>query len=293
MPKDINKKKEQLSDEELNRVLARWAKGEVPLPEDFHPKVMAELERQRALQQEEKGAPFFLKKKTWLSVAAAAVFAVLCIPVVQTQFGEAPTDTTDRRPVQQVATNDKADSDILLDDIGDNRLTDEFPNEEETEVYDDLVVVPEDQHHTEIGGSENGGSTILPEDVVIPDIHEPQKPVLPPEPEVKPEPEKPASRPSLSMPAFPLSSAFQSGSEGLTANENNNEAMLQTYQSAIRKVDQDLGELYGHLAVCEKKLAASPEDVALKAEHKRLTDRIQSLEKERKQINGMISALRQ
>ena len=298
MPKDIKQKKNRLSDEELNRVLTEWAEGEVPVPDEFHPQLMAKLHAQASEQEKEKVLPFFVRNKKWMSVAAAAVFAVICIPVVQTQMAVDPTDPEMQRPSTQHTGTVVGET---FEESEDENLLQNETDRVEKENADKLVVIPQNSQHTVIGGVDDlvqngenrypdGGNLVPKPDATVPegDVIIPDQPVIPD----RPEDEIIIPKPGMSMPAFPLSSAFESGSNGLYSNENNNDAMIQTYQDAIREVDQKLVGLYRDLAICDKKIAASPGDVSLKATRTKITNKIASLEKEREQINGMISELR-
>ena len=85
----------ELTDEELDSMLAKWADTEIDVPEGFHESVMmrlrAEEDRkptQAAQVPQQKGkmvslAERFANKKVWISTIAAAALVVCCLPVLQ------------------------------------------------------------------------------------------------------------------------------------------------------------------------------------------------------------------
>ena len=85
----------ELTDEELDSMLAKWADTEIDVPEGFHESVMmrlrAEEDRkptQAAQVPQQKGkmvslAERFANKKAWLSTIAAAALVLCCLPVLQ------------------------------------------------------------------------------------------------------------------------------------------------------------------------------------------------------------------
>ena len=84
----------ELTEEELDSMLAQWADTELDVPEGFHESVMMRLRAEeskqtqtvQALQQKGKIvslAERFANKKVWISTIAAAALVVCCLPVVQ------------------------------------------------------------------------------------------------------------------------------------------------------------------------------------------------------------------
>jgi hypothetical protein len=85
----------ELTDEELDSMLAQWADAELELPEGFHESVMMRLCAEQDCQQiqsaqapQQKGkivslAERFANKKAWVSTIAAAALVLCCLPVLQ------------------------------------------------------------------------------------------------------------------------------------------------------------------------------------------------------------------
>ena len=84
----------ELTEEELDSMLAQWADTELDVPEGFHESVMMRLRAEeskqtqtvQALQQKGKIvslAERFADKKVWISTIAAAALVVCCLPVLQ------------------------------------------------------------------------------------------------------------------------------------------------------------------------------------------------------------------
>ncbi|MBR0448321.1 MAG: hypothetical protein IIX24_01965 [Peptococcaceae bacterium] len=84
----------ELTEEELDSMLAQWADTELDVPEGFHESVMMRLRAEeskqtqtvQALQQKGKIvslAERFANKKVWISTIVAAALVVCCLPVLQ------------------------------------------------------------------------------------------------------------------------------------------------------------------------------------------------------------------
>ena len=84
----------ELTEEELDSMLAQWADTELDVPEGFHESVMMRLRAEeskqtqtvQALQQKGKIvslAERFANKKVWISTIAAAALVVCSLPVLQ------------------------------------------------------------------------------------------------------------------------------------------------------------------------------------------------------------------
>ena len=78
-----------ISDAELDLLLAEWADAEVELPENFHENVMTRLRAEQNRQTPQKNGPivslseWFANKKTWVPAVAAAALVLCCLPVLQ------------------------------------------------------------------------------------------------------------------------------------------------------------------------------------------------------------------
>ncbi len=88
------KKIGNVSDAELDALLAEWAEGEMEPPIGFHAQTMKRLraearpQAQKAAKKQNNVVSLFAKHKRWTSVAAAAVLMLVCIPVVQGQLSD-------------------------------------------------------------------------------------------------------------------------------------------------------------------------------------------------------------
>ena len=78
-----------ISDAELDLLLAEWADAEVELPENFHENVMTRLRAEQNRQTPQKNgrivslSEWFANKKTWVPAVAAAALVLCCLPILQ------------------------------------------------------------------------------------------------------------------------------------------------------------------------------------------------------------------
>ena len=84
----------ELTEEELDSMLAQWADTELDVPEGFHESVMMRLRAEESKQTQTVQAPQqkgkivslaerFANKKAWLSTIAAAALVLCCLSVLQ------------------------------------------------------------------------------------------------------------------------------------------------------------------------------------------------------------------
>lgn len=81
-----NEKKSLDIEEKLDDMLVRWANEEIELPEGFHDDFMKKLRAEQIKEQPKKKQPvicYMMRYKRWLSVAAAAVILLGCMPILQ------------------------------------------------------------------------------------------------------------------------------------------------------------------------------------------------------------------
>ncbi len=91
-----------VSDAELDALLAEWAESEIEPPAGFHEETMKRLRAEAQPKAEPKTekkknniVTLFAKNKRWTSIAAAAVLMLFCVPVVNGQLGG---DATNKVP---------------------------------------------------------------------------------------------------------------------------------------------------------------------------------------------------
>ena len=84
LDKDKNR---NVSDAELDALLAAWAEAEVEPPAGFHEQTMKRLHAEAQPKKKNNVITLFAGKKRWTSIAAAAVLMLFCVPVVQWQLG--------------------------------------------------------------------------------------------------------------------------------------------------------------------------------------------------------------
>ncbi len=100
-----------VSDAELNALLAEWAEAEIEPPAGFHEQTMNRLRAEVQPVKKNNVISLFAKNRRWTSIAAAAVLVLFCVPVVQGQLGQNPTDKVMDTQQMQVAQNsDTADT---------------------------------------------------------------------------------------------------------------------------------------------------------------------------------------
>lgn len=87
-----NHKNGNVSDADLDALLAEWAEAEIEPPAGFHEQTMKRLRAQARPVKKNNVISLFAKNRRWTSIAAAAVLMLFCVPVVQGQLGQNPTD---------------------------------------------------------------------------------------------------------------------------------------------------------------------------------------------------------
>lgn len=87
MEEDENIIDKEITDIELEQMLACWVTEDINVPDDLHFNVMQQLrtEQQTSFQQHGKVSFLhcFVHKKTWVSVIAAATLMICCLPILQ------------------------------------------------------------------------------------------------------------------------------------------------------------------------------------------------------------------
>ena len=81
-----------VSDADLDALLAEWAEAEIEPPAGFHEQTMKRLRAEAQPVKKNNVISLFAKNRRWTSIAAAAVLMLFCVPVVQGQLGQNPTD---------------------------------------------------------------------------------------------------------------------------------------------------------------------------------------------------------
>ena len=76
-----------VSDADLDALLAEWAEAEIEPPAGFHEQAMKRLRAEAQPMKKNNVISLFAKNRRWTSIAAAAVLMLFCVPVVQGQLG--------------------------------------------------------------------------------------------------------------------------------------------------------------------------------------------------------------
>lgn len=80
-----------VSDAQLDALLAEWAEAEIEPPAGFHEQTMKRLREEVQPKKKNNVITLFAGNKRWTSIAAAAVLMLFCVPVVQGQLGDDAT----------------------------------------------------------------------------------------------------------------------------------------------------------------------------------------------------------
>ena len=103
-----------VSDAQLDALLAEWAEVEIEPPAGFHEQTMKRLREEVQPKKKNNVITLFAGNKRWTSIAAAAVLMLFCVPVVQGQLsGDATSQArnADMAAQQmQVAQNTEAET---------------------------------------------------------------------------------------------------------------------------------------------------------------------------------------
>lgn len=306
MQEDKRSNNAPMSDEMLDSLLAQWANTEIEPPADFHASMMERLRReQQKLEQEKQSAkkqkgsvlPFLTRNKKWMSVAAAAVLVLCCIPVVQAQM-----DDTNRNPAYnalpgqtQVASN--SDS-----------LAETAPVQQET------AVAPQPpKKFTGDGKKQQAVQTAADQQNTAPKTEHttPLKPaddgkVQSKQPEQVAEPQPAAADSPTDNAQTPAIAAFSLEPEGLPIGSSPagingkqirsmDETLQQTtdkllsYEKAVADLTTKLEELQQDWQAVEDKRKASPDDAELQAQSKDLQEHIDTVKKEIEQLKKLIA----
>lgn len=103
-----------VSDAQLDALLAEWAEAEIEPPAGFHEQTMKRLWEEVQPKKKNNVITLFAGNKRWTSIAAAAVLMLFCVPVVQGQLGGDATsqarDADMAAQQMQVAQNTDAET---------------------------------------------------------------------------------------------------------------------------------------------------------------------------------------
>lgn len=103
-----------VSDAQLDALLAEWAEAEIEPPAGFHEQTMKRLREEVQPKKKNNVITLFAGNKRWTSIVAAAVLMLFCVPVVQGQLsGDATSQArnADMAAQQmQVAQNTEAET---------------------------------------------------------------------------------------------------------------------------------------------------------------------------------------
>ena len=215
-----------VSDAQLDALLAEWAEAEIEPPAGFHEQTMKRLRAEVQPAKKNNVISLFAKNRRWTSIAAAAVLMLFCVPVVQGQLGG---DVTGKVPDAEVQIEQNADISLAQAGAAVNADNDMADTKEESPVAKKAVrsaaVVPETVQNT--GETGIAAASIAAEEMQ------------------------------------PMAAAYSPEEE--TANMQGRMAVYSNVEeeATLEQLQEAVAELEVQLAGYQEKLAESPEDVNL------------------------------
>lgn len=215
-----------VSDAQLDALLAEWAEAEIEPPAGFHEQTMKRLRAEVQPAKKNNVISLFAKNRRWTSIAAAAVLMLFCVPVVQGQLGG---DVTGKVPDTEVQLEQNADISLAQAGAAVNADNDMADTKEESPAANKTVrsaaVVPDAVQNT--GETGIAAASIAAEE------------------------------------AQPMAAAYSPEEE--TANMQGRMAAYPgtEQEETLEQLQEALAELEAQLAGYQEKLAESPEDVNL------------------------------
>ena len=214
-----------VSDAQLDALLAEWAEAEIEPPAGFHEQTMKRLRAEVQPAKKNNVISLFAKNRRWTSIAAAAVLMLFCVPVVQGQLGG---DVTGKVPDTEVQLEQNADISLAQAGAAVNADNDMADTKEESPAANKTVrsaaVVPDAVQNTDETGI--AAASIAAEEA---------------QPMAAYSPEEETANMQGRMAAYP-------GTE---------------QEETLEQLQEALAELEVQLAGYQEKLAESPEDVNL------------------------------
>lgn len=215
-----------VSDAQLDALLAEWAEAEIEPPAGFHEQTMKRLRAEVQPAKKNNVISLFAKNRRWTSIAAAAVLMLFCVPVVQGQLGG---DVTGKVPDAEVQMEQNADISLAQAGAAVNVDNDMADTKEESPAAKKAVrngaVVPD--------AVQNTGETGLAAASVTAEEAQPMVAAYSPETEI-------------------------ANMQGRMAAYSDVEE-----EATLEQLQQALAELEAQLAGYQEKLAESPEDTSL------------------------------
>ena len=215
-----------VSDAQLDALLAEWAEAEIEPPAGFHEQTMKRLRAEVQPAKKNNVISLFAKNRRWTSIAAAAVLMLFCVPVVQGQLGG---DVTGKVPDAEVQMEQNADISLAQAGAAVNVDNDMADTKEESPAAKKAMrngaVVPD--------AVQNTGETGI------------------------------AAASLTAEEAQPMAAAYSPETE--TANMQGRIAAYSNVEeeATLEQLQQALAELEAQLAGYQEKLAESPEDTTL------------------------------
>ena len=292
---DDREKNGQVSDAELDALLAKWAEAEMEPPARFHEQTMARLRAEvQAEQSHKKVVSIFSKKKQWMSIAAAAVLVLCCIPVVQAQFGSNMTN-----PAYEIAESRKAEG---ADSVASVRITEQEKLSAESvaeDASDEKTMAQNLPNQNKTRNTDSNTTDDANAAAGTPNVEQSQADISFAQSENDTDEaayheDSQASSDGSQAPAVamfrldgPESAAVQGRMIEETAEER--QAKAQSYQQALEKLRKQLQEAEELLEEYEKKFQAEPDNTELPDQMEELRDNMNTLQKEIKELEALVA----
>ena len=298
MPEEKKDKNGQIGEEDLDALLARWAEAEIEPPADLHAQTMARLRVEAQPKKPNKVVSIFLKKKKWMSVAAAAVLVLCCIPVVQAQFGGNMAN-----PVYDMAASQQAES---ADSEAAAQTTENVTATAKQTPVAEANTQNIDQNEARKTERKAVNDTVAPADtpdtassnaaITVPDVSSDQSGNRSGSADFSEKSQEPAvgsQAPAIAMFSLEHSedSAVQNDAKvrSITEDLDDLQAKAQSYQQALEELQQQLQDAEKKLKEYDEKLQAEPDNPELPDQIKELQDTIDTLKKEIKELQALVA----
>ena len=238
-----------VSDAQLDALLAEWAEAEIEPPAGFHEQTMKRLREEVQPKKKNNVITLFAGNKRWTSIAAAAVLMLFCVPVVQGQLGGDATSQARNADMaaqqMQVAQNTDAET-------GDDKNT-----EVDADKQYNRATAEQKQ-------AESSGKQTLMNAVTVPEAVQDGNGT-----------EIAVAQPSLHDEQLPMTAAFSPDEEELAAEAGNsrmseNQPAAYSYrmadgqdEEALETLEQKLKDLEDLLQEYQVQLTENPDDANL------------------------------
>jgi len=296
MSDDKQKRGAEISDAQLDELLAQWAAEEIAPPDGFHEALMARL--QKTASSQETNPPLAIKKfpvkKRWMSVAAAAVLVLCCLPVVQNQFGGTATGLSAQQSQNQMVIapeegmNDVTSTEPALS-------TKQVPETTQTPAAADASGslqgqtprTTAEQKTSGVLADQDLGSGVAKNETVTQNSAEFSQSSKDGAAENVPE-DQPSATNNLEEEAMLESSMPETHQiQERAIPEGQSDTIAGSYQAAIDELWEQIEDLQRDLETCQQALQQTPDDEALSAQVSDLQKQIDAREKEIAQLEQL------